>query len=350
MAGSKATNDQAVQFEEQQAAQAAQQEAARQQRLQQGQAAINSIFNGQPVMGSRQATYDWSGFTPPSLDASGNQTASGAPPGYTAFQTTKPGATTGGATTGGVTTSRTPTPVYGGANASSGGWGSVYQGAQPGGSGAGAGTGQMTWALKDASGNVYYQGQPFNYQQSYDTGQTAGGFDDNFYNNYKQQYLNYYLPDEQKQYAEAKRDLAYGLANSGTLNSSAAADAAGKLAYTDTMNQASIQNQANQSTGQLQSQIQGEKQSLINQLYATEDPTLTANLAESAAKGFQLQTPTLTPAAALFTPIVTGAASAASNLLSPYMPYGGSPYAQYGAGGGTNVASAGASSGQYTAR
>jgi hypothetical protein len=197
------------------------------------------------------------------------------------------------------------------------------------------------YAVQDPSGKTYTQGQPLTVNESYDTGQRTGGFDDAFYQKYKQKYLDYYLPDEEKQYGEAKRDLSYSLSNAGLLNSSAAADKAGALAYADTNARASIQNQANAATGQLQDTVQQEKQSLVNQLYSTEDPTLTANLAQSAASGLQLKDPTLTPASAFFTPAMTSVASAAQSYLSPYMPYG----TQYGpASTGGSVAPAGAAS------
>jgi hypothetical protein len=93
----------------------------------------------------------------------------------------------------------------------------------------------------------------------------------------------------------------------------------------------------------LQSSVQGQKQDLINQLYATEDPTLTANLAQSAANATKLATPTLTPAAALFTPALTAAGAAASSYLSPYSAYTGTPYT--GITTGPTPTSANASSG-----
>ena len=89
MSGSAPSNSQAVDFERQQAAQAQQKEADRQARLQQGQQAIDAIFNGQPVMGSRATNYDWSTFKPGGgLDPSTGQpiAASGVPSGFTAVR------------------------------------------------------------------------------------------------------------------------------------------------------------------------------------------------------------------------------------------------------------------------
>ena len=130
------------------------------------------------------------------------------------------------------------------------------------------------WALKDANGKIYYSGDPLTVTSQYDTGQNTGGFDDAFYNKYRQKVLDYYNPQEAKQYAEAQRDTTYALNDRGLLASSAAADAAGQLGYQDALAKADIVSNANTQTGTLQDQIQSNKEALISQLYATEDPTL----------------------------------------------------------------------------
>ena len=311
MSGSAPSNNQAVDFEEQQAAEADQKEAQRQARLTQGQTLIDQIFNGSPVMGTKSQAFDWSTFSPvnpaaATWAAANNQpapTASGVPEGYTAVQTTKPGAA--GATTAdpyaSLRAAQGLPPRAGGTSASTGG-----------------GT---TWALKDAQGNLHYQGDPFDVTTTYDTGQKTGGFDDDFYNKYNQEILDYYQPDEAKQYSEAQRDLTYNLARAGTLQSSTAADKQGDLAYNDALQKANIVANANTQTGNLKNQIQSNKESLINQLYATEDPTLTANLAESSANATRLQSPNLTPAAALFTPALSAVGSVINSYTSPYSNY-----------------------------
>ena len=319
MSGSTPTNNSAVDFEKQQAAEADAKEAARQTSLQQGQTLIDQIFNGSPVMGTKTNNFDWSTFNP-AADLSraastvGGTVGSNLPAGYTAVQVAAP--STGKA----AAPSYNVAPSY---STSVRGQTTLNQPASPAGGGAG-----MTWALKGPDGKIYNQGDPLSYDTTYDTGQKAGGFDDNFYNSYRQKVLDYYNPDEAKQYSEAQRDLTYNLARAGTLQSSTAADKQGDLAYNDALQKANIVANANQQTGQLQNQIQANKESLINQLYATDDPTLTANLAESSAKASQLQDPTLTPAAALFTPALTSVGSALSYATNP------NTLVQQGAGGG----------------
>jgi hypothetical protein len=314
MSGSAPTNSAAVDFEKQQAAEADAKEAARQARLTQGQTAIDQIFSGSPVMGTKTSNYDWSGFTP----GSGLMPASGMPAGYTAVRipgaptTTaapsgRPGVPSSPQTAGQYNTGRYASPVSSVAST------------------AAALSSAPTWGLQDASGNITKQGDPLSITSQYDTGQRTGGFDDAFYNAYKQKVLDYYQPDEQRQYDAAQRDLKYSLARAGTLQSSTAADKQGELAYNDALQKANIVANANTQEGNLKSQIQSNKQALINQLYSTEDPTLTANLAQSSAQASRLQDPNLTPAAALFTPALTTVGSAVNGMMYPGLPYT-SPY------------------------
>jgi hypothetical protein len=315
MSGSAPSNSQAVDFERQQAAEADAKEAQRQQRLQQGQTLIDQIFSGSPVMGTKSSNYDWSGFKP----GAGIMPASGMPAGYTAVRV--PGATTTKTTPAATYTPSDvgPTDARGhvlGLTGNTPTYGPTTNAAPASAS---------TWGLQDASGKIYKQGDPLSITSQYDTGQKSGGFDDNFYNNYRQKVLDYYQPDEERQYGEAKRDLTYNLARAGTLQSSVAGDKQGELAYNDALQKANIVANANTQTGNLKNQIQSNKESLINQLYATEDPTLTANLAESSAAASRLQDPMLTPAAALFTPALSAAGAVGNYITSPYSNYGTNP-------------------------
>jgi hypothetical protein len=373
MSGSAPTNNQAVTFEEQQASEADQKEAQRQQRLQQGQTLIDQIFNGQPVMGTKSQNFDWSQFNPSSQTAmlsmsvdpttglpsySSGAAGTNLPAGYKAVMAAPratPAAAKSIASTnpwpaGSVQANAWARNVAAMSNApaastttpatlaSSGRY--AGQLAPTPSAGAGAGAGGQVWAVQGPDGKIYYQGDPLSYDTQYDTGQRTGGFDDAFYNAYNQKILDYYDPQETKQYSEAQRDLTYNLARAGTLNSSVAADKTGDLAYNDALAKASIVANANQQTGQLQNQIQANKEAIVSQLYATEDPTLTANLAQSSANASKLQDPTLTPGASFFTPALTAVGSASSGLLYPGQQYPSTAYGSAPATNQGNVASA----------
>jgi hypothetical protein len=322
MTGSAPSNSQAVDFEKQQAAEADAKEAARQQRLQQGQTLIDQIFNGAPVMKSTSTPFDWSSFSPLKKGS--------APAGYTAVQI--PGGTSA---SGAADAIRSSSPS-----------GFITQDAQGNYTRGGSNVASPAWGLRDASGKIYKQGDPLSITTQTPTGQTTGGFDDAFFDAYKQKVLDYYQPDEQRQYDEAQRDLKYSLARAGTLESSTAGDKQGELAYNDALQKANIVANANAQEGTLKSQIQANKQSLINQLYSTEDPTLTANLAESSAAASRLQNPTLTPAASLFAPALSAAGAVGNYLTSPYGLYGSG--GSSGAGGTPSVRPANESSGKLS--
>jgi hypothetical protein len=369
MSGGKATNDQAVQFQQQQAAEAQQKEALRQQHLNQGMTAINQIFEGSPVYSTTKTPYDWKNFNT-NVDYQHPQTdpatgypmygPSGAPAGYTPVQLPAKGGGAAGATGAAA-------PAGAGAYAMPAGWSKdpntgqlvapeapaigafSYGGVNynPDGTVNTGGSGGTVWGLQDASGKQYYPGDPLDVSTTTQTG-TAGGFDEAFYNKYRQNYLDLYMPDEARQYQEANRDLSYNLANAGTTRSSMAADKQGELAYNDQLQKAKIVSDASGAENDLRNQVQSEKQSVINQLYSTEDPTLAADLAQSSANAINLKTPMFTPGAQLFGPALTAVASGIASYASPYAtpsPYGAYPGTMSGQVPGS-VASASTSSGR----
>ena len=331
MAGSAPSNSSAVDFEKQQAAEADAKEAKRQADLTAGQAAIDKIFTPQPVMQTTESPFNWSSFTQPTAKVGPGAQPGGVPAGYTAVQI--PGKASTSAASNQQYTPSDVAPGGGGASSQYASHGLTGNTPTYGASGSTAAAAPSTWGLEDASGKIYNPGDPLSItsQTPDPSGKTTGGFGDDFYNAYNKKVLDYYQPAEQKQYQEAQRGDLYNYARAGTLQSSAYADQQGERGYEDSINKANIVANANAQTGQLRDQIQANKTSLINQLYATEDPTLAANMAQSSAKASLLQDPTLTPMANLFTPAVAGATGAIGNLNNPYSV----PANPYGAGGGT---------------
>jgi hypothetical protein len=147
---------------------------------------------------------------------------------------------------------------------------------------------------------------------------SAGNFDDAFFNKYKQASLDYTLPQLQNQYTLAKNKLTYDTARAGTLNSSAAVDAAGRLNTQNLTDQAGLKAAADAQAASLRTQIGNEKQQAINQLYATEDPTVAANTATGMVQQGAISTPNLNPLGAMFDPIAVGGISAANSYANNY--------------------------------
>jgi hypothetical protein len=146
----------------------------------------------------------------------------------------------------------------------------------------------------------------------------SGNFDDSFYNKYNQASLDYTQPQLQTQYEQAQRKLTYDLARAGTLRSTAAGQAQGILNTENLTNDAALRAQADQQTAALRSNISNEKQQAINQLYATEDPTVAANTATGMVQQGAVATPNLNPLGAMFTPLAVGGIGYANSALNNY--------------------------------
>ena len=172
------------------------------------------------------------------------------------------------------------------------------------------------------------------------SGPTTGGFDNAFYDKYRQSIMDYYLPQEGEQYNTARSNLNYGLARAGTLNSSIAGTDIGKLANQDAINRANIASQADTQTGALRSTIQQDEEAALNQLYSTEDPSVAANTAGNMVASAQLTKPLLNPAGALFAPLTVGVGNALTGFLNP------TAYINPGAGGAAATPSGSSSAGQ----
>lgn len=339
-------NSAVVQEQQNEAAQEAAKEAERQKRINTGLASIKAAFEGSPVMASQN--YDWSNFRAPQtmpaamstwLAANPKETApdfsqtGSVPAGYTAVQVAPRSGTAASKTTGGTGASGfgvlDPTlnkgsktssmagwdqldPLMGVGGKGYGDWSQLDPGAAGMSGGSSAGGGGSVWALKDANGKIYYQGDPLTYEA--DTGKTTGGFDDAFYNKYKQSVLDYYMPQVDKQYSDAKKQATFGLARSGNLLSSAANDLTADLSQQNDVNVAGVRNQADTAAGDLRSQVNTEKQKAVSQLYATEDPEVSSQQALASVRDLSLSQPDMSPLSALFNVATIGGA----NIMKGY--------------------------------
>jgi hypothetical protein len=151
-----------------------------------------------------------------------------------------------------------------------------------------------------------------------DPSQTTGGFDQGFYDKFRNAITSYYLPQEDQQYQDARSALSYSLARAGALGSSTEATDVAKLAQEDTIAQANIQSQADQQTGNLRTTIANDEQSALNQLYSTEDPTVAANTAENMVANADLTKPVMSPLTGLFNTISVGVGNALTGFMNPY--------------------------------
>ena len=184
------------------------------------------------------------------------------------------------------------------------------------------GSGTPQYGLFDPSGNMVNSGSVSDIAASkVYTGGTPGTstspFGSDFYDKYTQSILDYYTPQEDQQYADARSSLAASLARAGQLDSSTATMDIAKLSKQDQINQANIVSNADTQTGALRTTVAQDEQSALNQLYSTEDPSVAANTAQNMVANANLTKPLLNPAGALFAPITAGVGNALTGFLNP---------------------------------
>ena len=262
-------------------------------------------------MGTKSTPFDWSTFNPGTSRSAATTASGGLPEGYTAVQVATPATATPTVAGRGVATTAPSYNIAPSYSTSVRGQTTVNNQTAVGGAGGGGGT---AWAIQGPDGKVYNRGDPLSYDTTYDTGQKSGGFDDAFYNRYKQSVLDYYMPQVDKQYKDAKDQATYGLARSGNIRSSAANTLTADLSRQNDVNQAGVRNQADTAAGDLRSQVNTEEQKAVSQLYATEDPEVAAQQSLASVRDISLQQPQMSPLSALFNVASIGGA----NVLKGY--------------------------------
>jgi hypothetical protein len=264
--GGGASNMQSIQIQQQAANEARYKEMLREQRLKEGTDAINALYDPQPVMATRKVT----GKVDPNALASG----------YTKRTRQEE-----------LPLDGTETPIY-----SDGNYGEQARNFSA-----------PTYAARtksvdevlDPSGNVVAPGSDYSYDETYDTGARQDKFQ-GLYDRYEKGQRDFYMPELEKQYGDARKKAYLAHAGAGTLWSSMRGDTEADINSQNTLNKGQIESQIQDSLGGLRRQIASDKSSLINQLYATENPEMAANEALARTKTISQQTPPLSPMGDLF--------------------------------------------------
>lgn len=300
---SHAENDAVVEEQKKQAADAERKEQERKARIQRGTKRIQWAFNGRPVMEDVTNTFRWKGFNDKTV----------LPEGYKRVQVGADGK---------------PLADIPGRAATPGGFHHQINAGQPG-QGGSPGTAELimgspateatpatggTTAIIGPDGKIYMPGQKFDYTTSTPTGQRKGGFNQAFYDKYKNSYIDYYNADIADQLGKAESEAAFRLNRAGLGVSSAATDLDVDLQKQNAANQAGVANQADALTADLKRKVAQEKKGAIDQLYQTEDPTLAANTALSSVRNLSLETPDLSPLAQVFNIAAVGGANLLKNF------------------------------------
>lgn len=117
---------------------------------------------------------------------------------------------------------------------------------------------------------------------------TFGQFNPQFYQQRKQDYINYAMPQLYQQLAQTNRQGAYGLANRGLSGSGAANQFGSNLTNETNVQKQNIADTAIGQSQQLQKDVEGQRSQLVAQLQASGDPTSAAQGALQSAGAYSL--------------------------------------------------------------
>jgi len=112
------------------------------------------------------------------------------------------------------------------------------------------------------------------------------GFNDDFYNQRAQAYQNYALPELSKQYQQTRNQLMFNLANRGMLHSGAANNQWSDLNRTNAQAKQQIVDTGLGQANDLRLKVEGQKNTLLDQLYQSADPARAAQGATATAASF----------------------------------------------------------------
>lgn len=139
-------------------------------------------------------------------------------------------------------------------------------------------------------------------------------YDDSYYGNLGTQYSNYFTPQVDSQYSDAKNKLLYAQANQGTVGSSAAQFANDQLAKEYAQDQTNVASGANDYENSAKADVAGVRSNLVAQLQSSADPS---SITPDALNQIQVENVnSMTPLTGLFNDLTSqyGNYSAANNL------------------------------------
>lgn len=135
--------------------------------------------------------------------------------------------------------------------------------------------------------------------------QSGSGFNDDFFANIRNSYTDYALPQLNEQRDTAAKDLTFSLARSGLLNSSARAQKTGELQKLFDTNEQQVRDQALAYENEARNNVESARSDLITTLNATGDNQQAVNSALSRAT-ILTQPQAYSPLGQLFTDFTAG--------------------------------------------
>ena len=140
--------------------------------------------------------------------------------------------------------------------------------------------------------------------------ESVQGFDDDFYNQRSQDYVDYATPQLNNQYEDANKQLTFALSRNGTLDSSSAVDQRSNLLEDYNTQKTQIADQGLGYANDARSSVAGARSDLVALNASLADPTAIANEAQNRLSSLQ-QKQSFTPLAPLFQNVGEGLATQA---------------------------------------
>lgn len=166
--------------------------------------------------------------------------------------------------------------------------------------------------------------------------QQSGGFDDAFYQNRRNAYMDYANPQLERQYKDAVQQLTFALGRNGLLDSTVRADRTGKLQTDYDTQRQGIADKAIDYENQARNSVEQARQNLISTLNVTGDASGAANSAVTQAKNLQAA-PAFDPLASLFEDATAGLATQAQLEARNTSQYNTGLFPRRGTGSATVV-------------
>jgi hypothetical protein len=136
-----------------------------------------------------------------------------------------------------------------------------------------------------------------------------GQFNDDYYKGVSDAALNYYKPEVDRQYTDARKALTFNLARGGKLQSTAGADAFRKLSDAKARTDVDVANKSQGYATDVKGKVEGQRSDTLNSLYATADPDAAYSSATNAAS-LASSAPAYTPLNDLFSAFIATGSNA----------------------------------------
>lgn len=137
-------------------------------------------------------------------------------------------------------------------------------------------------------------------------GPSLGKFNDQFFNDRRNSFLSFYMPQLDEQQRDARDRLTFALNDAGLLNSTVAGDRVGKLQREYDTNRASVLADAENDVTNLKGEVANQRAAALSQLLATGDADRASNEALSRQQITFQSKPRYSPLGDIFGGVATG--------------------------------------------